>query len=267
MTRSFVDQMGRAVSIAHPPKRIISLVPSQTELLCYLGLKSRLVGVTKFCVHPEDIRRKCTVVGGTKKLRSDKIDLLQPDLIIGNKEENAQQQIESLMKRWPVWISDVANLDQALDMIARIGELTGSEKEAIQLGSNIKRAFHSLSENPPLPLKTAYLIWRKPYMVAGSNTFIHDMLTRMGLTNTFASQPRYPQLTPEQLQRGAPDVLLLSSEPYPFGEKNIDELREICPDAAVILVDGELFSWYGNRLLHAAPYFAKLRGEIFGSDS
>src|ERR1700741_1030662 len=119
----FTDQMNREIELKGSPKRIISLVPSQTELLWHLGLREELVGITKFCVHPEEMFHTKPRVGGTKKFDLKKIAELKPDLIIGNKEENEQVQIEELMKQYPVWMSDITNLDQALDMISRVGAL------------------------------------------------------------------------------------------------------------------------------------------------
>src|ERR1700741_3198050 len=107
----FIDQTGRKISIPQIPQRIISLVPSQTELLFDLGLDKEVVGITKFCVHPPEWFQTKTRVGGTKQLKIDLIKQLQPDLIIANKEENVKEQIEELEKHFPVWISDVNNLE------------------------------------------------------------------------------------------------------------------------------------------------------------
>src|SRR4051812_11307667 len=122
MTR-FTDQMGNAVELEGPPSRIVSLVPSQTELLFYLGLDKEVAGITKFCIHPAEMFHSKPRVGGTKKYDFEKIRQLAPDLIIGNKEENEQKQVEELQKLYPVWMSDIRNLADALQMIRSVGEL------------------------------------------------------------------------------------------------------------------------------------------------
>lgn len=252
------DQLGRRVVVPFPPQRIVSLVPSQTELLFELGVGKRVVGVTKFCVHPTNARTDAAVVGGTKNFSLDKIAALRPDLIIGNKEENTQVGIEQLAAQYPVWVSDIGNLPEALDMIRRLGFIAGAKNEADALAAEISAAFAALLPGGP-PVRAAYFIWRKPYMVAASGTFIDDLLRRAGFANVFANQARYPEITAEQLAAAAPQRIMLSSEPYPFGAKHVAEFQAICPGAEIDIVDGELFSWYGSRLRQSAAYFSRLR--------
>jgi ABC-type Fe3+-hydroxamate transport system substrate-binding protein len=253
------DQLGRRVVIPFPPQRIVSLVPSQTELLFDLGLGERVVGVTKFCIHPADARQRATIVGGTKNFDFTKIDALKPDLIIGNKEENYQEGIEQLATSYPVWLSDISNLPEALDMIRRVGFITGKKDAAEKLAADIANSFATLTPLEP-SISAAYFIWRKPYMAAASDTFIDDMLRRAGFHNVFAHMGRYPEINPARLTEAAPQRILLSTEPYPFGEKHFSEFQELCPATEIQLVDGELFTWYGSRLRQSAAYFAKLRG-------
>ncbi|MEP6675155.1 MAG: helical backbone metal receptor [Ferruginibacter sp.] len=244
------------------PQRIVSLVPSQTELLYTLGLESETVGITKFCIHPKKWFSSKTRVGGTKSIKKEIIDQLQPQLIIANKEENVQEQIEALAEQYPVWVSDVNNLSDALQMITDIGRLTGKENESNDLRTNIETEFAALNSPSTAPQHnhaTAYLIWRKPYMTIGGDTFINDMLEKCGFRNIFIHEKRYPQITTAQLKAIGCQLLLLSSEPYPFKQKHIDELQEQLPDTRIILVDGEMFSWYGSRLLQAPAYFKKLK--------
>jgi len=243
--------------VPFPPQRIISLVPSQTELLFDLGLRDKVVGVTKFCLHPADARTQATVIGGTKHFALDKIAALQPDLIIGNKEENYQEGIEQLAAKYPVWMSDISNLPEALDMIRRVGLITGRKPAAENLAAEIDASFKALSV-PVLAVPAAYFIWRKPYMAAATGTFIDDMLRRIGFTNVFAGHSRYPEITAEELSLAAPQRIFLSSEPYPFKAKHLAEFQDICPAAKVELIDGELFSWYGSRLRQSAAYFQQL---------
>ncbi|GAB3791972.1 helical backbone metal receptor [Spirosoma humi] len=242
------------------PKRIISLVPSQTELLFDLGLDQEIVGVTKFCIHPADKVKQKALIGGTKTLRLDRIRELAPDLIIANKEENTREQVEELQHQYPVHVTDMTTLPDALRMIREVGSLVGKSRESEAMATRIERDFAPVyAVSRP---NVAYLIWRNPYMVAASDTFIDAMLTVAGFSNAFADQTRYPEVTPDDLQKAQPDLLFLSSEPYPFGEKHRAELQQICPSAQVLLVDGEVFSWYGSRLLRASDYFRNLRHQI-----
>ena len=252
------DQIGRTVVVPKFPNRIVSLVPSQTELLFDFDLSERVVGITKFCVHPKEWFQTKTRIGGTKKLDFDAISALNPDLIIANKEENNRADIERLEKEFPVWVSDVNKLDSAIEMIQSVAEITGTDGSI--LATKIQEAFGSLEPITP-PKKTLYLIWKDPYMAAGSDTFIHDMMTRCGLENAISAK-RYPELSTKEIQSLSPEVILLSSEPYPFKEKHISELKELLPKASIKLVDGETFSWYGSRLKLAPPYFTGLSESI-----
>lgn len=256
--REVQDQMGRSVEIPTTPQRIISLVPSQTELLCDLGMGKRVVGITKFCIHPEDWFRTKARIGGTKQVNMELVHALKPDLIIGNKEENTQADILALEREYPVWMSDIADLDGALEMIVQVGEITATSHRANDMCEDIRSAFSALRPLPA-PLAAAYLIWQKPWMSAGEGSFIHDMLRRCGFTvSTLPGAGRYPELNDAQLAALDPDVVLLSSEPFPFKEKHIAAVNMVLPGTPVLLVNGEPFSWYGSRLLHAPAYFQAL---------
>ena len=256
----YTDQMNRRVELKSIPKRIISIVPSQTELLFDLGLDNEIIGITKFCIHPADKFKIKTKVGGTKTVNIELVKKLNPDLIVGNKEENERSQVEELMQLFPVWMSDISDLVGALDMIEKVGEMVGKNDESKNQCNKIKQQFGHLTIKQS-NLRAAYFIWRKPYIVAGKSTFIDAMLQKCGLTNAFDID-RYPEITNEILVQAQPDVILLSSEPYPFKEKHINEFKSILPNAIIKLVDGELFSWYGSRLLHAPGYFSNLIQEI-----
>ena len=258
---TFTDQMGRQVTLPQRPQRIVSLVPSQTELLFDLGLDDRIVGVTKFCIHPQYRVKQKTVIGGTKNFKLEVIDELKPDLIIGNKEENYQEGIEALQQKYPVWMSDIYTLDDALWMLRQAGQLTGTEAKAQEIVQGIAAGFENLLPLQPA-IPTAYFIWRKPYMAVGDNNFIDHLLQRCGFSNIFADQGRYPEVSPEQLQKADPKLILLSSEPYPFQEKHFAEFQEICPEAIIRIVDGEMFSWYGSRLLKSPAYLKELLAQV-----
>lgn len=254
--RTYTDQLDRQITVDFPPVRIISIVPSQTELLFDLGLDEEIIAVTKFCHHPAGRLKNRLKAGGTKNLDLDLIRNLKPDLIIGNKEENERGQIEILAREFPVWMSDIGTLPGALDMITKVGALVNRETEAKQLAGQIAKKFAELN-SANQTLRVAYLIWQNPYMAVGQDTFINDMLQRCGLINVI-DQSRYPEVTLPQLLEHAPDVIMLSSEPFPFKEKHAEALRQNLPKSKIILVDGELFSWYGSRLTRSPEYFSNL---------
>ena len=260
------DQLNRTIEFNFPPKRIISLVPSQSELLWDLGLQNELVGITKFCIHPTEMFRSVKRIGGTKTVKLNEIQKLNPDLIIANKEENQQEQIEELCKHFPVYVSDIYTVSDALQMIEQVGLITNREEQSKKLASSIYEKylqFKSQNFKSKIEKRVAYLIWKKPYMAAGSNTFITNMLHECGFVNVFANHTgRYPEINVEDLKKENPDFVFLSSEPYPFKEKHILELQTHLPQTKIILVDGEMFSWYGSRLLYAFDYFEDLIKEL-----
>ncbi len=252
MNSIFFDQIGRNLNVNETPRRIISLVPSITELLDDIGLIGQLVGRTKFCIHPKEALKPIQIVGGTKQIHLDRIEQLQPDLIIANKEENQKDQIEALAEKYPVWISDVPHFEGALDMIAGLGKVLRKEMACNQIIQQSKALQLSLSTNNRQ--KAAYLIWRNPYMTIGKDTYIHDLLRLTGFDNVFGQQTRYPIVSIEEMKTVHPDVILLSSEPFPFKQKHIDELAVHFPNIPIQLVDGEAFSWYGTRFIKTFEY-------------
>ena len=237
--------------------KIISLVPSQTELLCYLEMEEEVVGITKFCIHPDRWYRNKTRVGGTKNIQFETIDQISPDLIIANKEENVKEQVEKLAEKYEVWITDVNNLYDAIAMIEDIGKLIGKQGQGRELTAKIKQGFLELKKlySTRRKIPTAYFIWENPYMVAAGNTFINDMMNYCGLENVFSNLKRYPEIMLDELVKRETELILLSSEPYPFKKKHIDEFQKDLPGIKIILADGEMFSWYGNRLLKSVDYF------------
>lgn len=251
------DQINHQFELTETPERIVSLVPSQTELLYDLGLEERVVGITKFCIHPNEWFKTKNRVGGTKTVNFEKIATLKPDLIIANKEENTQSEIEALQKIYPVYTSDINSLEESFNMIAAIGEITNTSAKAITIVNQVATDFENLK--PLEPTKSVlYFIWQQPFMSIGTDTFINDMLSRCGVKNALTDKIRYPELSEEQIKVINPDLIFLSSEPFPFKEKHIKDFQEICPKAKVVLVDGEMFSWYGSRLTKAKDYFVDL---------
>jgi ABC-type Fe3+-hydroxamate transport system substrate-binding protein len=261
MKNSATDQLGRTVEYPFPPKRIISLVPSITELLCDFGLTNEMVGRTKFCIYPKAKIKQITKVGGTKNINIDKIHQIKPELIIANKEENTKEQIELLSEHYPVWISDVKKFDDGLSLIVDLGEVLGKEREAKLMIEDIIQSRSEYRKEAFENIKAIYLIWRKPYMAAGRDTFIHSMLEESGFTNCITTN-RYPEINAENISKFNPDIILLSSEPYPFKYKHITELQAITADVPIELVDGEYFSWYGTKMKGAFKYFSSLREKL-----
>lgn len=237
--------------------RIISLVPSITELLFDLGLGKDIVGRTKFCIHPKDKVSSIPQIGGTKNVRVDKVLALDPTHIIANKEENTKDQIQQLQAHCNVLVTKISDYPQALAAIHEIGIFTDSQSPTNLMVAKIEEAFSTLHPVNSR-LSVCYLIWRRPYMTIGADTFIHDMLYRCGLHNIYGDYTRYPEVAIDDLIMRQPDLMFLSSEPYPFKNQHIAELQNVLPDTKILLVDGEYFSWYGSRMIPAVGYFSNL---------
>jgi len=253
----FYDQLNRKIQINKTPQRIISLVPSLTELLIDLGLEKQLVGITKFCIYPKNLLKTKTIVGGTKQIHINKIKALKPDFILCNKEENTQEIVEQINQITSVYISDIYTIKDTLDLIKNLGVIFDVEKNAKKINSEIKHKkvdFYSFIKSKSVK-KVAYFIWANPFMVVGGNNFINEMLKLNKFKNVYEGEHRYPEINLNELKKT--DYILLSSEPYPFKEKH-KILFTNYTKAKIILVDGESFSWYGSRLIKAFDYFKKL---------
>lgn len=239
--------------------RIVSLVPSITETLFDFGLTAdEVVGRTKFCIHPANSVKNVAIIGGTKTLNIEKIKSLNPDLIIANKEENERLQVEELMTDFKVWVTDVSTIEDNHQFISDLGTLLNKKELAQSLNERIAHIF-TVKKNP-LPPKVAYLIWKNPYMTVGNDTFINEVLENIGGENLFKDRKRYPEVTVEELKNA--DQVFLSSEPFPFQQKHIDELQKELPDKQMILVDGEAFSWFGTHLLQVEDYLRELSKKL-----
>lgn len=254
------DQIGNELNFEKYPLRIVSLVPSQSELLWDLNLNNEIVGVTKFCIHPKELRAQKTIVGGTKNLKCKCILDLNPDLIIGNLEENTKEEIEFLQNRIPTYISDVVDIKSAIQMISDLGKICNRAIESQKIIQQIQSDYRE--DKPKLPLKKAlYLIWNEPLMSIGGDTFISKMMPYAGYENVMKNYNRYPVITDDEIKKLQMDEILLSSEPYPFAEKHLGEFQERFPKTKIRLVNGEFFSWYGSRLLKSKDYFNQLCDE------
>jgi len=257
----FRDQLNREINLPDTPGRIISLVPSQTELLYELGLENSIIGQTIFCIHPSRFFKTSTKIGGTKKVDLEKIRSLKPDLIIANKEENDKIQIEHLSREFPVWISDINTIDDSLSMIKSIGEITNTVTMSSQIIGSIREKLTSYSLMNFSPQKVIYLIWNDPYIAVGRNTFINSMLSEVGFENLITSE-RYPEISIESIKELNPDLVFLSSEPFPFKDKHAMVINQFLEKEKSVIVDGEMFSWYGSRMLKSFDYFKELQYQL-----
>ncbi|SDM34335.1 ABC transporter substrate-binding protein [Chryseobacterium taihuense] len=239
--------------------KVISLVPSITEALFDLGLtENEVIGRTKFCVHPAEKVKNVEIVGGTKNLNTDKIKSLQPDLIIANKEENVKEQVEELMKDFKVIVNNTETIEDNYYLLKNLGLIFNKEEKAQVFNLKIYEIFNQVQLKSKV--KAAYLIWKNPYMTVGSDTFIHHVLSEIGFENIFKNKTRYPEIEIADLNEA--DVIMLSSEPFPFKEKHILELKETYSDKKIIIVDGEAFSWYGTHIAKCENYFKNLIDEF-----
>lgn len=256
--KTVTDHLGRTVTFPFPPQRVVSLCPSQTETLVHLGLEGRLVGRTSFCIHPKDALENVTVVGGTKTLKPERVLELEPDLIICEKEENTQEMVEELSASYPVYVTDVRDWFDGIRMIRDLGEITGTKDQAALMADEAAKAMATIK--PDGKDKSAiYLIWFSPVMAVGADTYINSVMELCGFRNLCARMNgRYPELTLGQLRQMQPDVLLLSTEPYPFTGEHVNRLQEEMPGTKVVLVDGEMFTWYGSRMLTAPAYLNQM---------
>lgn len=240
--------------------RIVSLVPSLTEILFDFGLTTdQVVGRTKFCIHPDHLVKNVEIIGGTKNLNLQNIKSLKPDLILANKEENVKDQVEELMKSFKTVVTHVETLEDNYYLLKNIGNILGKQNIAQQFNLKIQDIFNF--EKPKTKLKVAYLIWKNPYMTIGRDTFIHNILEELGFQNIFRNQKRYPIFELEDLAEA--DVIFLSSEPFPFKEKHISEIRNVFPDKLIKIVDGEAFSWYGTRIAKTNSYYQDLIKSLY----
>ena len=253
------DQLYNKVDLTEEPQRIISLVPSITELLFDLDLGQYISGRTRFCIHPKEKVHRIPVLGGVMGLNFQEIEDKQPDLILASKDENAKGEITDLSKEFPVWVSDVHNLYDAISMIQTIGSMCNRNEKALAMTKQIEEAFSTLEHIPENVVRAVYLIWKNPLYTINRDTFIHDMLKRCGIENVFASKEEpYPIITEKEIRNKKPDYIFLPSEPYQFKEKDVEFFRESFPNVEIKRVDGEYFTWYGSHLVNAPSYFKQL---------
>ena len=260
------DAAGTLHAPAQGTTRIVSLVPSITELVCDLGLASQLVGRTGFCIHPKDTVRAIPKVGGTKTVNLEKVRALEPTHVILNIDENEKETAEALRKFVPHLIvtHPLAPLDN-LALYRLIGAIFGRREESEVLCIRFQTAHDSLAAAKSIQRKTLYLIWKDPWMTVSRDTYISRTLALAGLETLPAwAAARYPEFSLDDAWLAEADVVLLSSEPYMFRERHVADLAGLPAFAGkpVRLIDGEMTSWYGSRAIEGLAYLREFRRSI-----
>ncbi len=259
----FIDDLEREIVFDKTPQRIISLVPSVTELLFDLGLDDNIAGCTDFCVHPKEKVRKIYKIGGTKDFSLNKIRELKPDLIISVKEENNRELVLEIANEFPTVIFEVVDIESALELIKSIGIIVNKKDKSARLIKDIKHELLQLKTDNNKVMTACYLIWENPMITVNSDTFISEMMSIVGFKNIFSDNLKnYPEITKKELLDAKPEYILLSSEPFFFSKKHQKEYQIKYPNFIVILVNGEMFSWYGSRMLKAFKYFKSLEKNL-----
>ena len=225
------------------PQRIVSLVPSVSELVWWLGAGDRLVGRTRFCVQPLELASFAHDVGGTKDPNIPAIAGLAPDLVLANKEENRREDVEALRALGlRVLVTDPSSVKDALQMALQLGVVLGCEDRARQLYSEVATAITATRE----PTVGVFVpIWRTPLMAMGGDCYGSDVLRLAGGLNVFGDRARYPEVTVADVDEAKPDLILLPDEPYRFRADHVPEFTHIAP---ALVIDGQLLWWYGPRM-------------------
>ena len=247
------DDLGRKIDFERPPETVVSLVPSLTKTLSDLGLGEKLAAVTRFCKYPQELVQTLPKIGGPQKVDTQKILGINPGVVLSVKEENNREQVLQLAEKIPVVVFNIRNIDDALRMITTLGRLFSVETKAHTITSRIKKGLAN-TVFPTKRLTVLYLIWKKPWMAAGKDTFIGSMLQAAGFENL--ANGRYPEVNETMMRRAS--VIMLATEPYPFKEAERKQLAERFPRQKVLIVEGEIFTWFGSYMLNAASYLTKL---------
>ncbi len=251
------DASGALVAVPVRPARIVSLVPSITELLFTLGLEGRIAGVTIFCSEPRAQVARTPKVGREKDPDLSRIRALQPDLVVANMEENRRDVIEALRAEGvTVWVTFPRTVAEGIALVRELGALTATDERAAALaGPLVVARANTLARGAGPPRARVFCpIWRGPYMTVNRDTYVNDVLETCGGANVFAaSAARYPTVTLDEVRAAAPDVILLPDEPYRFRDAHRADFAPLADVPAirsgrVHLVDGKLLSWYGPRI-------------------
>lgn len=231
------------------PQRIVSLVPSLTELVWWLGAGDSLVGRTRFCTEPAGAIESVPIVGGTKNPRIDRIVEARPDLVIANREENRREDVEALRAHGlDVLLTDPNTVAEALVMVGGLGERLDAAARATELIADADEALGTGRSAGTIRPRVFVAVWKAPLMGLGGKAYGHDLIERCGATNVLAATPRYPELTRDDLSALRPGLILLPDEPYPFKQDDADEFASVAPSR---VIDGKLLWWYGPRMPEA----------------
>jgi len=265
VTLRAVDDAGRVAQLPAAPARVVSLVPSLTELACALGAADRLVGVTRYCTEPADVIAHLPRVGGTKNPDVDEIRALRPDLVLVNSEENRREDFERLTASGlALFVSFPTGVAAAARSIERLGHVLGTEAAARAMASGIDAALREAAAAVRRRRRVFCPIWRNPWMSFNRDTYAHDLLHCVGGDNVCADlRERYPRVRLEQVAAQRPDVILLPDEPYRFAERHLGSLELLAATPAwregrIHFVDGPALLWYGPRTAPALQSFRSL---------
>lgn len=246
--------------------RIVSLVPSLTELLCQLGLRDRLVGRTGFCIHPREALRDVPRVGGTKDFDVERVRALAPTHVVVNVDENEKPLVDRLAGFVPeIVVTHPITVDDNLALIESFGERFGVREAARRHIERQREAMHRLRTRRFAPVDVLYLIWKDPWMSIGRETFVAHMLSAAALRSVVAhEQPRYPVVDDPSVDARGARIVLLSSEPYRFLERHRTALQRASGRASPMFatIDGEMTSWYGTRAIDGLHYLLGYRDAI-----
>lgn len=258
-----VDAIGQRHSRAQGEVRIVSLVPSLTELVFDLGLGQHLVGRTGFCVHPRERLRDVPKVGGTKDVDLERVRALRPTHLIVNIDENEKPTVDALRADVPaILVTHPVEVEDNLEVYRLFGHVFSCESRAQPLARALETALADVRAARFVPARVLYLIWRRPWMTVGAQTYIARMLATVGLEAVSPpSGQRYPEVDLERFGPDRFDAVLLSSEPYRFTEAHARELEAdpVLGGRPVETIDGEMTSWYGSRAIAGLRYLAAFR--------
>lgn len=240
------------------PQRVVSLVPSLTELICWLGARERLVGRTKFCDEPGEVLASVPAVGGTKDPAVESIVALAPGLVIANREENRREDVEALRAAGiDVLVTDPSSVDGAMATVVELGAILGCGGRAAVLVEETRGALAEVRAGSRPRVFVA--VWKRPFMGLGGDSYGHDLIERSGAVNVLAGRPRYPEVTLTELRGLGPDLVLLPDEPYRFREEDAALFEDVAPAR---VVDGRLLWWYGPRMPAAIRELSLIFGEV-----
>ncbi|HZO82985.1 MAG TPA: helical backbone metal receptor [Candidatus Binataceae bacterium] len=252
------DDLGFKLELAHPPARVVSLVPSWSETLFAIDAGQMLVGVTRFCVSPAEPLAHVSKVGGTKNPNLREIVALKPDLVIANAEENRREDIERLREEGVAVLTTYPRtVPGAVESILRIGRALDREAQASALAREVALTVSGIEAGlgvwSKLRLRVFCPIWKKPWMAFNADTYAHDVLRMMGFNNIYAAAgERYPRTTLAEAIERRPDVVLLPDEPYEFDAADVEELKAELPPALgrrVMIISGRDLHWYGVHMV------------------